>query len=59
MIAWLKRLFAKRKPRELLCASYPHADTLLRKNEGWRLAPEEDRNTIPGVVWIERDVSNG
>ncbi len=55
----LRILSAKPRPhRELIKASYIHADYLLKLNEGWRLAPEEDGNREFNVVWLERDVLN-
>jgi hypothetical protein len=44
------------KPRELVTVSYHEADVLIRRNEGWRLAPEEDDNPPgSGFVYLERD----
>jgi len=55
MIEFIKRLF-RRKPqvREVLFTDYRHANLLLQSGQGWRIAPEEDRNQIIGMVWIER-----
>lgn len=44
------------KRRQVAFIDYQLADKLLKLNLGWRLAPEEDDNKIPGMVWIERDV---
>lgn len=56
MIEWLKRLLGL-IPTETVCVDYADGDALLRADQGWRLSPKEDRNYVPGVVWLERDVS--
>ena len=43
-------------PRELRCVDYHAADRMLRSNEGWRIAREEDRNKVVGWVYLERDI---
>jgi hypothetical protein len=49
----LHRVLAPHKYRRALAAvSYDDAEALLR--EGWRLAPEEDRNRSIGVVFLEK-----
>lgn len=58
MIAFIKSLFTRtpRKQRaELRCLSYADADKLIRETNGaWTIAPEEDKNRIIGIVYIER-----
>lgn len=55
MIAWLKSLFRRPEPRELVCVSYSVGDRMLRDpSAGWRLAPEEDRNRSGSMVYLER-----
>lgn len=49
-----KRLFSPADPREVVFVNYAEGDRLLRKGEGWRIAPEEDKNRIQGMVWLER-----
>lgn len=44
----------QRQPRELCCVPWATADRLIKKNEGWQLAPEEDDNKTLGWVWLER-----
>lgn len=55
MISFLRNLFRRKpKPRrlDLRCVDYTEGDKLVR--EGWTIAPEEDRNTVFGMVWLER-----
>jgi len=57
MLNWLKiKLFKKHpKKRELKFLSWRDADYLMKQNVGvWTIAPEEDNNTVMGMVWIER-----
>jgi hypothetical protein len=51
-------LTAKRplKMRELRLVTYAEGDLMLRADEGWKLAWEEDTNNRPGVVYLERYV---
>lgn len=56
VIKWLKRLFKKPAPRQLVCVSYFDADVMLREDKSWRIAPEEDKNRSLGMVWLERDL---
>jgi hypothetical protein len=44
------------KKRELKLVTYAEGDTMLKANEGWKLAWEEDTNNRPGVVYLERYV---
>ena len=45
----------KRKRLELLLCTWPTADRLIRESRGlWRVAEEDDQNTVLGCVWIER-----
>jgi hypothetical protein len=58
MIQFLKSLFT-RKPRkrraELRCLTYEAADKLIRETKGaWTIAPEEDKNKVIGIVYLER-----
>lgn len=58
MIQFLKSLFT-RKPKkvraELRCCTYSEADKLIRETNGaWTIAPEEDKNKMIGIVYIER-----
>ena len=55
----LQRLFRSepRKDREVRFVPYAEGDRLLKLNEGWRLAEEEDRNLVFGMVWLERDAA--
>lgn len=44
-------------PRELVKVSYATADKMLsEKDSPWRLAPEEDKNMLFDVVYLERDL---
>ena len=46
-----------RKPKrlELRYLSYAEADRLIRETRGaWTIAPEEDRNRVLGMVYLER-----
>lgn len=48
---------AKRTPpkrRHVCLVSYAEADKLLKANEGWKLAWEEDTNNRPNMVYLER-----
>jgi len=46
----------RRKPaREMQFLREAQADALLDSQEGWRLAPEQETNPVPGWTWIERD----
>lgn len=45
-----------KKERQLCVVSYAEADRMLRANEGWQLAPEEDTNNKPNQVYLERYV---
>lgn len=45
------------KPREIVCVPYTAGDAMLKLNEGWRLAPEEDTNQRVGWVYLERDAN--
>ena len=58
IFGWILGLFRPkpRRPRELVFIRYPEADVLLRQNQGWRLAPEEDGNRQVGWVCLERDL---
>ena len=42
------------KLRELRFVTYAEGDALLKANEGWKLAWEEDTNNVPGKVYLER-----
>jgi hypothetical protein len=56
MIRWLVSLFRRsKKSREVVFVPYTEGDRMLRHNEGWRIAPEEDHNREIGWVWLERD----
>ncbi len=56
-MTWLTKLFT-RKPKfkrvELRFVPYQIGDMLIKKNVGWRLAKEEDRNKLIGWVFLER-----
>lgn len=39
---------------DLQFMDYREADALLRTTTEWRIAPEEDCNTVIGKVWMER-----
>lgn len=55
ILSWLKKQwFARSTPRELRFVFYTEADKMLSANEGWRIAPEEDRNQQFGFVYLER-----
>ena len=54
MFKFIAKLFAPKPPRELIFVSYSKANDMLLKKEGWRLAPEEDKNRVAGMVWLER-----
>lgn len=41
-------------PREVELVSWAEGDRRLREEQGWELAPEEDRNHRPGMVWLQR-----
>jgi hypothetical protein len=50
---------AKRSPpkkRHVCLVSYAEADLMLKADEGWKLAPEEDENSRPNMVYLERHV---
>ena len=50
-----KWFFGKKSKRLELCfVSYSKADKLLRKDEGWQIAKEEDNNRVPKMVYLER-----
>ena len=49
-----QRLLRHGAAREVVCVPYADGDQMLRAKVGWRLAPEEDRNKVIGVVWLER-----
>ncbi len=34
--------------------NYAEGDRLVLLDSGWRIAPEEDRNHVPGMVWLEK-----
>lgn len=57
ILKWFASLFTSTppKPRELCFVPYTKAEWMLRGGEGWRLAPEEDRNRKIGWVYLERD----
>jgi hypothetical protein len=43
------------KQLEEKCVTYTEGDRLIRLNAGWRInARYEDRNHVPGVVFLER-----
>lgn len=42
--------------REVVRVLYADADAMLKRNEGWQLAPEEDYNRERGWVYLERFV---
>lgn len=44
-----------KKPRELCFVPYDKGDLMLKSDQGWRLAPEEDTNKHIGYVYLERD----
>lgn len=48
--------FRPTTPRELRCVPWLEGDKIIRLNQGWRIAPEEDRNRCLGMVYLERDV---
>lgn len=48
----------KKKPREIVKVPYAEGDKMLRGSEGWRLAPEEDKNNDYGYVFLERDIQD-
>lgn len=57
MINWLKRKLFKKKPKrlELKFLSWRDAGDLIRRTNGaWTIAKEEDKNTVIGMVWLER-----
>ena len=59
LLTVLGRIFKRKpkpRPRELVVVPYEQGDRLLRLDEGWRLAPEEDSNLRPGMVCLERDI---
>jgi hypothetical protein len=53
---WLRRLFSKPIPftRELVHVTWAEGDRMLRADEGWGLAPEEDLNRQVGMVYLQR-----
>jgi hypothetical protein len=56
-MSWLKDLFFKSKgqKRELVCVSYDVGNRMLNDpTAGWHLAPEEDKNRVVGMVYLER-----
>lgn len=61
MFAFIKRLLGipskPTLPREVVLVSYADGDRMLRANEGWRLAPEEDMNRMIGKVFLERNMA--
>lgn len=58
LLFWLiESLRARRKlGRELKFLPWAEADALLRREEGWQIAREEDGNDNLGMVWLERPV---
>lgn len=42
------------REREVQLVDYLEADRMLKAGEGWHLAPEEDFNSTPGKVYLER-----
>ncbi len=57
IFGFLGCLAPKRTPpkRRHLCAvSYKEADLMLKADQGWKLAPEEDMNNTPNLVYLER-----
>jgi hypothetical protein len=56
MLKLRKKLFPRKRRRlELKFVSYAEADRLIRDTNGaWSIAPEEDNNKTPGMVFIER-----
>lgn len=59
IVQWREYKKRPKVPREVVMVSYAEADRMLRANEGWRLAPEEDMNRVIGKVFLERDIVNG
>jgi len=52
LLGWLFR--SKPKRLELRCLTYEAADQLIRETQGaWTIAPEEDSNKVPRMVWLE------
>lgn len=58
MFAMLRALFTRKPKRtrlELRFLPYSEADKLIRATNGaWTIAPEEDKNKIIGMVYLER-----
>ncbi len=56
------RLFKRYRRLELRSVNYIDADTMIREGANkpehlqWRIAPEEDANFEPCLVWLERRV---
>lgn len=48
------RIRGEPKKRELRLVTYAEGDLMLKADEGWKLAWEEDTNNRPGVVYLER-----
>lgn len=59
MFKWLRNLF-KTQPRQLVFVPFDEANRLIGSDpKMWRIAPEEDHNYVPLMVFLERDVSSG
>jgi hypothetical protein len=58
LIKWLlSRLFSvqeKKKRVELRFVTYSEGDRLIKLNEGWKIAKEEDDNHKTGWVYLEK-----
>lgn len=58
MIQFIRSLFGlkpKKRRAELRCLPYDQADKLIRETNGaWTIAPEEDKNKVIGIVYLER-----
>lgn len=56
MIKWLCALFRQPppRPRELRRVGWMTADEMLKRKQGWRIAPEEDHNPSRTHVYLER-----
>lgn len=64
MIKMLRRfyynIFKRYRQLENRCVTYAEGDKLIRQNGGkserdqWQIAEEEDKNSVIGVVYLER-----
>jgi len=55
MRRWIAHFFIRKAERlEVRFLTYAAADNLIKETGGaWTIAPEEDRNRCPGMVYLE------